>query len=178
MIPHAALAALLCLALAVPAAADSPQFTGAVISVADGDTITVLTKDKRQVKIRLYGIDCPERNRSFGVRAKQATSDAVFGKPVTVQPMDMDRHDQTVAVVYMPGGKSLNEHLVREGMAWVYPQYCKQEEICAPLRKLEQAARSQRRGVWDDKDQMSPQDGGGLMFLPSVPSWGGGERSK
>ena len=163
--PRAVLAALLCLVLAAQAIAATSQFTGVVIAVADGNTLTVLTTDKQQVKIRLYGVDCPERNRHFGAPAKQATSDAVFGKNVTVQPIHTNSYGQMAAVILMPGGKSLNEHLVRNGMALVNPQFCTQEEICNPLRKLEQAAKGQRRGVWADKDQMPP-DGGGLIFRP------------
>ena len=132
------------------------QFAGHVISVADGDTITVLTADKQQVKIRLYGIACPEGGQAFGNRAKQATSDAVFGKTVTIQPMDIDRYGRTAAVVYMPDGKSLNEHLVREGMAWVYTKYCKQEDICGQLRKLENTVKMGKRGLWTDKAPVPP----------------------
>jgi len=146
----------LCLAFAAPAFGGVAQFTGRVITVADGDTITVLTSDKRQVKIRLYGVDCPEYGQPFGARAKQATLDAAHRKKVTVQPMDTDNYGRTVAIVIMPGGRSLNEHLVREGMAWVYTRYCTQEEICGPLRKLEQAAKGQRRGLWADRAPLPP----------------------
>ena len=147
---------ILSILFAVPSAADPKRFTALVTAVADGDTITVLAQDKQQVKIRLYGIDCPEKGQAFGNRAKQATADAVHGKNVTVQPMDTDRYGRTVAVVFMPGGRSLCEHLVREGMAWVYPQYCKREEICAPLRKIEKAAKGQGKGLWADKAPVPP----------------------
>jgi len=153
-----ALSLLLCLALAVPALATPAQFTALVIAVADGGAISVLTQDKQQVKIRLYGIDCPERGHSFGNRAKQATSDAVFGKNVTVQPVETDRDGQMVAIVLMPGGRSLSEHLVREGLAWVLAKNCTQEDRCAPLRRLEQSAKMQKRGMWEDKTA-APQQG-------------------
>ena len=168
----AALSLFLCLALAVPALA-APSFTAPVISVADGNTITVLTKDKQQSKIHLYGIDCPERGREFWSRAKQATSDAVFGKNATVQPLDTVRSGHTTAVVIMPGGKSLNEHLVREGLAWVNQQHCTQEDICAPLRRLEKAAKLQQRGIWRDKTPVPQQD---LMIFPGGIGSGGHEK--
>ena len=157
MIRRSVLILLLSLVLAVPVNAVPAQFSALVTAVADGVTITVLTPDKRQVKIRLYGIDCPERWQAFGDRAKQATSDAVFGKTVTVQPKDTDRYGRTAAVVLMPGGKSLNEHLIREGLARVY-QDCTQEDICASLRKLETGAKAQKRGMWEDKTP-APQPG-------------------
>jgi len=168
-----ALAFLICLALAVPAYS-AEYCAGVVISVANGDTLSVLTKDKQQVKIRLYGIDCPERNRHFGTHAKQATSDAVFGKHVTFQPISTDSYGRMVAIVLMSGGKSLNEHLVRNGMASVNPQSCTQNEICEPLKKLEQATKAQRRGLWADKDKMPLQDGAeGLVWRPLTNSGGG-----
>ena len=166
------LSVIICLAIATPIlAADHAQFTAPVISVADGVTLTLLTKDKQQIKIRLYGIACQERGREFWSRAKQTTSDAVLGKTVTVQPMDTVHDGRTAAVVFMAGGKSLNEHLVREGLAWVYQQDCTQENICAPLRKLEKAAKAQKHGLWADKTPAAPQEwmllpGGGGPSLP------------
>ncbi len=66
------------------------DFTGRVVGVSDGDTITVLSKGKPE-RIRLHGIDCHEKRQAFGNRAKQFTSALVFGKTVTVQVMDRDR---------------------------------------------------------------------------------------
>jgi len=80
----------------------------------------------------------------------------VHGKSVTVLPMDTDRYGRTVAVVLMPGGKSLNQHLVREGLAWVSQKYCTQDDICAPLRKLERSAKAEKRGMWADKTSAEP----------------------
>ena len=147
---------LLCLAFSTPATATLTQFTGKVISISDGDTITVITPDKQQVKIRLYGIACPKRGQAFGDRAKQATSDVVFKRIVTAQPIETDRHSRTVAIVYMPRGGSLNELLVREGLAWVYPQVCKRKDFCRPLKLLEDAARNAGRGLWADKEPVPP----------------------
>ena len=155
---YVTIALLLCLAFVAPSLAATEQFTALVTAVADGGTITVLTTSTmQQTKIRLYGIDCPEGGQAFGNRARQVTERAVAGKRVTVRPMDTDRYGRTVAVVLMPDGKTLNEHLVREGLAWVYPQ-CTQEDICTPLRKLENAAKGQKRGLWEDKGPVSSQD--------------------
>jgi endonuclease YncB( thermonuclease family) len=81
-----------------------------VIGVADGDTITVL-RDKEQVRIRLYGIDCPERYQAFSKKAKQFTSEMVFGKVVEVEPVDVDRYGRTVALVTV-FQRLVNEELV------------------------------------------------------------------
>jgi len=74
---------------------------------------------------------------------------------------------------FMPGGKSLNEHLIREGLAWVYQKYCTQEDICAPLIRLEKAAKEQKRGMWEDKAPVPQQD---WMLFPG--GGGGGGREK
>jgi endonuclease YncB( thermonuclease family) len=126
------------------------------VAVADGDTITVLTTDNRQIKIRLYGIDCPERKQAFGNRARQATSDAVHGKDVNVHPVDKDRYGRTVAIVAAPGREMLNAYLVKEGLAWVYPAYCKRADVCDHLRKLERQARENRTGLWADDEPIEP----------------------
>ena len=70
-------------------------WSGKVIGIADGDTITVL-RDKEQVRIRLYGIDCPEGGQAFGTKAKQFTSGMVFGEVVEVEPVDTDRYGRRV----------------------------------------------------------------------------------
>ena len=137
-------------------------FSGHVISVADGDIITVLTRDKQQVKVRLYGIDCPERGQAFGNRARLATMEAVHGKTVTVQPLDTDLSGRIVALVLMPDDEavnvrmSLNERLVHNGLAWVYTRHCKREDICERLRLAEQEAMEQRLGLWRDKEPVPP----------------------
>jgi endonuclease YncB( thermonuclease family) len=168
---RALLPLILCLALASPTlAGDQAQFTAPVISVLDCLTIAVFTKDTQQSKIRLYGIESQARGREFWSRAKQATSDAVLGKTVTVQPMDAARDGRTAAVVCMPGGKSLNEHLVRAGLAWVDQKDCTQESICAPLRKLEKAARAQKQGMWADRTSAAPRE---CTLIPGGAAPGG-----
>lgn len=74
-------------------------FSGRVIRVADGDTITILTEGKEQKRIRLYGIDCPEKKQPFGQKAKQFTSNKVFGELVEVEEKDIDRYGRTVGIV-------------------------------------------------------------------------------
>lgn len=91
------LAALFVLLLAGQAFARS-EITGKVVKVADGDTITVLALGNQQVKIRLYGIDCPERKQAFGQRAKLFTAQRVAGEKVRVEIMDHDRYGEQWAL--------------------------------------------------------------------------------
>lgn len=134
--------------------ASDTTITGKVVSIADGDTITVLDSSKSQHKIRLWGIDCPESHQDFGTRAKQFTSDLVFGKAVQVIPDDTDRYGRSVGTV-MVDGKSLNEELVKSGFAWVYGQYCK-KSVCAQWKKDEETARKNKVGLWAQPNPIPP----------------------
>lgn len=132
---------------------------GKVIGISDGDTITVLREQdttKEQVKIRLYGIDCPESHQAFGSAAKQATSDLVFGKIVEVDEIDKDRYGRTVAVVIaLDTERVLNADLLAQGYAWVYRQYCR-EMFCDAWKRLESDARKDGRGLWADVNATPP----------------------
>lgn len=106
---------LLTMLLAVPAWA-AQVFEGKVVGISDGDTITVLTDQKQQIKVRLYGVDCPETKQAYGTRARQFTSDKVFGKRVRVEVADTDHYGRTVGIVTAPGGSVLNSDLL--AVAW------------------------------------------------------------
>jgi endonuclease YncB( thermonuclease family) len=128
-------------------------WSGKVVGIADGDTITVL-RDKEQVRIRLYGIDTPERGQAFGKKAKQFTSKMVYGKTVVVKVMATDRYGRTVAMIYADK-TLLNEELVKAGLAWVYDFYCS-EPICESWKNFQIEARSDKRGLWSDTDRIPP----------------------
>ncbi len=93
------------------------DFSGRVVGVSDGDTIRVM-HDGRGEKIRLYGIDAPEKRQAFGNRAKQLVSALAFGKVVKVEVKDQDRYGRTVADVILPDRKNLNHDIVKAGFAW------------------------------------------------------------
>ncbi len=128
-------------------------WTGKVVGVSDGDTITVL-RDKQPQKIRLYGIDCPEKRQPFGKKAKQFTSELVFGKVVEVEPVTTDRYGRTVAFVQVEN-ILVNEELIKEGLGWVYVRYCKLP-LCVEWQRLQLAARNQKRGLWGDSHHIPP----------------------
>lgn len=128
------------------------QFAGKVVGIADGDTITVL-RGKDEIKVRLHGVDCPERAQDFGKRAKQFTSDAAFGKIVTVIIKDIDRYGRTVGVVMLPGDRSLNHALVEAGLAWWYRKYAPDDQT---LRQLQDEAKTSQRGLWSHPNPVPP----------------------
>lgn len=145
---------LLLLFLAVwPLPALAADYTAKVVGITDGDTLTVLTAEKRQVKVRLHGIDAPESGQDFGSRAKQEASELAFGKQVTVRPVDTDRYGRTVAEVILPDGKSLNREMVRGGMAWWYRKYAPGDR---ELAGLEAEAEAARRGLWAQPGPVAP----------------------
>ncbi len=84
--------------------------------MADGDTITVLHNGKGE-RIRLHGIDCPEKRQAFGNRAKPFASALVFGKTVTVQDHGRGQYGRTIGQVILPDGQVLNHELVKAGLA-------------------------------------------------------------
>ena len=127
---------------------------GKVVDVADGDTITILTADKQQVKVRLYGIDCPEGGQAFGNVAKKYTAKMTAGKHVNVTPYDVDRYGRTVGVVTV-NGNNVNESLIAAGLAWQFRKYCKQT-FCDNWITIEQLAKSTGIGLWADKSPLPP----------------------
>jgi endonuclease YncB( thermonuclease family) len=124
-----------------------------VMGVTDGDTVTVLTADKIQVKIRLRGIDAPEAGQDFAVRAKQTASSLAYGKAVWVIGHGKDRYGRTIAEIMLPNGRSLNREMVGHGMAWWYVKYAPHDEH---LARLEQEARAARRGLWAGAQPLAP----------------------
>lgn len=126
-----------------------------VVGITDGDTIKVL-HDGKQVKIRLYGIDTPEKRQAFGNRAKRFTSDMVAGKTVKIIAMDTDLYGRTVALVLMPDDSvTLNEALVQSGYGWVYRKYCR-ADFCSDWLDYEREAHDSGKGLWKDSNPIPP----------------------
>lgn len=126
-----------------------------VIRVVDGDTIVILNKQNKQVKIRLYGVDTPEKRQAFGQKAKQFTANLVWKKQVEVKPVTQDRYGRTVGIVYV-GNKCLNQELVANGYAWVYRRYCTSRRLCKRWLQAESEARKLKLGLWRDPNPVPP----------------------
>lgn len=122
-----------------------------VVGVHDGDTLTCLSDEKTQIKVRLAEIDAPELHQAFGRRSKEALSDLCFHQKALVRPDVKDRYGRTVAHVECQG-KAVNAEQVKAGMAWVYDQYVKDRN----LYPLQDVARSEKRGLWGDSASMPP----------------------
>ena len=143
--------------LALACTANAETITGLVVGVSDGDTITVLDANKVQHKIRLAGIDAPEKKQAFGNRSKESLSALAFDKTVNVETEKRDRYGRQVGKVLV-NGQDVNLVQVERGMAWFYRQY--QREQSPNDRRLyeaaEDAARADKRGLWRDAEPLPP----------------------
>ena len=157
MLVSAKLSQCFILALLFGLTCHAGTINGRVVSVADGDTVTVLTADKVQHKIRLSGIDAPEKAQAFGHRSKESLSGLVYDKTVTVETEKKDRYGRDVGKMLV-NGMDVNLEQVQRGFAWHYKEY--EREQSSNDRKLydlaERAARAARRGLWLDAEPLPP----------------------
>lgn len=144
------LATWLVLGLAAMAAYAAEPFSGRVIEIADGDTLTVLS-DTTPRKIRLAEIDAPEKTQAFGERAKLSLSDLCFDQQADVSTGVTDWYGRTVARVSC-GGVDASLYQVEQGLAWAYTRYLTDPTIAS----AHQAARDAATGLWADTDPTPP----------------------
>lgn len=146
------------------------EYTGKVVGVHDGDTLTLLASDGasyKQIKVRLGEIDTPESKQPYGERAKQALSDLAYGKEARVVVQDTDRYGRIVGRVYV-GNLDVNAELVKQGAAWAYRQYLKDQSLLT----LEEQAKAAKRGLWalPEAQRMPPWEwrhGGSAKTTPA-----------
>jgi len=150
--------------------------TGTIDSVIEGDSITIISKGK-EVEIRLFGIDTPEKTQAFGQSAKNFTGAMASRGEIRVEPITKDQSGKIVGLVFV-NGINLNEQIVSQGFGWVYRQYCK-ESYCADWLKIESNAKASQKGLWADANPTPPweyrknQRSGGegdVLKLAAIPS--------
>jgi endonuclease YncB( thermonuclease family) len=152
------LIAALLLLVCLPVCARAVDFVeGEVVAIADGDTLTVLDRDKRQHRVRLLGIDAPERGQDFGERSRQSLADLVFNKQVHVVVPKLDRYGRKLGKVTL-GRTDVNLEQLRAGMAWYYRQYesdvFKEDRVA--YNQAEREAKAAKRGLWADPRPTPP----------------------
>ncbi len=136
--------------LAIPIFATA-TLEGKVIRISDGDTIVILNDSHKQFKVRLSQIDAPERGQPFSKKSKKSLSDMVFGKRVRVEQEGTDRYGRVLGTVYI-NGLNVNAEQIKRGLAWVFRRYAKDNNLFV----LEQEARNDRRGLWNDPAAIPP----------------------
>jgi len=132
---------LVSLFISITAQADT-NVTGKVVKVADGDTLTLRIKSK-QLKIRLAEIDTPEKAQAYGILARKALVDKVMGEIITVRITTTDRYGRSIGHIFF-NDRDINREMVKEGHAWVYRQYLRDQSLLL----IEKQARLAKRGLW------------------------------
>lgn len=163
----AVLLLFLCTALTSFAKEPIRSIEGIVTRVSDGDTIQVKDAYGTKVKIRFYGIDAPETEKSnkrtgrvskagqpYGEEAFRALQSKVVRQKVRLDVMDIDRYGRTVSTVWL-GNRNINKEMVEEGWAWAYKQYLDRAHVSGYIQAEEQA-RSKRLGLWKQSNPQPP----------------------
>lgn len=148
------------------ASALADEIEARVVKVSDGDTITVLDHDRREIKIRLAGIDAPEKKQAFGERSKQHLAGLVFGKDVRIEWHKRDKYGRTIGKVWVAPAscgncaKTVDANLAQltAGMAWWYRQYAKEQPVGDQNQysRAEAEAQNRRTGLWADPSPLPP----------------------
>lgn len=143
---------------------EADLLTGQVVSISDGDTLTILTESKQQVIVRLNAIDAPEKNQAFSNASKKSLSSICFKKTAIVETFGADKYGRTIGNVTC-NEVNANKHQVDNGMAWVYRKYSND----ATLIELEAQAKNLGLGLWDDPNPVPPWDFRHKTITPTVP---------
>ncbi len=129
------------------------EITGKVVAIADGDTLTILTEEKKQIRLRLSDIDAPERRQPYGTRAREMLADLCFGKTVRANYSSADRYGRPIARIHA-GETDINAEMVRRGGAWVYRKFSRDRSLLA----IEDEAKAGKRGLWSlpERERIPP----------------------
>ena len=126
--------------------------TGKIIGIVDGDTFDILMEGNITVRVRMEGIDAPERGMPFYKVAKNYLSNLCFGKQVKLKISHKDNHNRTLAFSYLEDGKELSHEMLKAGLAWHFKKYNSDVD----LEQLEIDARNSKIGIWQDENPMPP----------------------
>lgn len=160
---------LLLLPLLFLSIAQAEKIQCKVVDITDGNTVTCLTDQKQQIKVRLYQIDAPESRQPYGQKAKQALSDMIYDKVVWMENKGTDKYKKTLGVIRwhmcspratisvchiagQPVLFDINLKMINQGYAWYYPFTEKNPEY----QQAEQKAREAKRGLWAGKNPVAP----------------------
>lgn len=149
---------LLVIATVVSLMFQGREYTGKVIHVSDGDTITLLNHQNRKVTIRLAGIDAPESSQAHGLKAAKALEDKLWKVSVRVVQVGTDRYGRIIGLVYRHD-HCINLWLIENGHAWFYPEYSSflSKMNKAHWQAAEARARGKHVGLWQQKNPIRPR---------------------
>ena len=146
-----------CLLSAISLALHAEVLVGKVVGVSDGDTITVLDATRTEHKVRLMGIDAPEKSQDFGNQSKRALSNYIYQKEVTVEYKKFDKYKRKVGKVIFEG-KDICLLMIELGLAWHYKDYEKEQSKADRdlYSQAELKARNEKRGLWQTGNAIEP----------------------
>lgn len=122
-----------------------------VVKVIDGDTVAVLSAERKMTRCRLYGIDAPENGQAYGEASKKSLSDLVYRKILDVHQSGTDKYGRSICRLYL-GGVDINQEQIFRGMAWVYQKYSQDPSYI----NAQASAKSTRLGLWAEIDPVAP----------------------
>ena len=125
--------------------------SGKVIKIVDGDTFDLLTENKITIRIRMNGIDCPERKQDFYKVSKDALAEYIFEKNINLITHGKDRYKRTIADVFYKT-ENINLKMIQNGFAWHYKRYSSDPVMA----KSEEEARAAKIGLWEMKNPIAP----------------------
>lgn len=140
--------------LLLPVFCSAQLFSVKVVSISDGDTFTCINDDNLQLKIRINGIDAPEKSQAFGTKSKEYLSSLIFGKRINIDVHSKDGYGRYIASVYSPEGKDVALLMLHEGMAWHFTKYNDNKVYS----DAENVARKAKRGLWSESLPIAPWD--------------------
>lgn len=141
---------ILVLLFLLPILLSAQTLKGKIIRISDGDTAILLESDNTQHKIRLHGIDAPEKGQPYGNKSKEYLSELIADKTVTVDVKGKDQYKRVLGVIYL-GEMNINAEMIRSGYAWNY-KYSKDKYYI----KLQEKAKAEKKGLWKDKNAIDP----------------------
>jgi micrococcal nuclease len=127
------------------------DFTARVLSVDEGDKLTISHRGRDQV-IHLRDIDCPELKQPYGKEAKHVTAAFVGGREVIVRGLHRNRQGRTTAEVLLQDGRNVGYELVKEGLAWARPETAGGQSLV----DTERVSRAEGRGLWSEPHPVPP----------------------
>ena len=123
-----------------------------MIGIIDGDTYDILIEGNSTIRVRMEGIDAPEKGMPYYKVAKKHLSELCFGKQVILKNTSKDNHSRTLAFSYLEDGKELSHEMIKVGLAWHFKKYNSDSD----LAELEMEAKNSKIGIWTDDNPMPP----------------------
>lgn len=132
----------------------SPQLLeGICVGVSDGDSLHLELPDSERVRVRLYGIDAPEKDQECALAARKKLGKLIYDKEIRVEVLDVDKYGRYVGKVYA-GARYVNRYMLKEGLAWHYKHYAADDEL---LAEAEARAKAAGRGIWATESPCRPR---------------------